>query len=135
MASTSLAGQTHHWRRELKDESDTVSDFEHCVRNEIQEFFTGDGDPKAIAKTIAAAFCRNPDYADPSQTDAPEQIDDSRQPWQAWSDFIWIILNTALFSDDAGLHRGLAQLVAEMMLQSDANNETGHDIVSINSTE
>lgn len=135
MAATSLVGQIDHWRRELKDEGDTVSDFEHCVMNQIQRFFTGGGDPKAIANTIAAAFCRNPGYADSSQTDAPEQIDDSRQPWQAWSDFIWIVLNTAFFSDDAGLHSGLAQLVVEMMLQPDATNETGHDIVSINSTE
>lgn len=135
MAATSLVGQIDRWRQELKDEGDTVSGFEHCVRNEIQKFFTGDGDPKAIANTIAAAFCRNPDYADPSQTDAPEKIDDSRQPWQAWSDCIWVILNTAFFSDDAGLHKGLAQLVIEMALQPDATNETGHDIVSINSTE
>ncbi|KAM0714284.1 hypothetical protein Q7P37_010071 [Cladosporium fusiforme] len=135
MATTSLAGRIDQWHRELKDEGETVSEFEHCVRNQVQKFFTGDGDPKAIANTIAASFCRNPDYADPSQTDAPEEIDDSRQPWQAWSDFIWIILNTALFSDDTGLHKSLAQLVVEMMLHPDATNETGHDIVSINSTE
>lgn len=37
MAATSLAGQIDHWRRELKDEGDTVSDFEHF--RDLPEFF------------------------------------------------------------------------------------------------
>lgn len=135
MSATALARPSEQWHRHFEaSQNGEPSKFQQCVADQVETLFAADGDPKAVARIVAAAFSRNPNYADPNQR-GDRKIDESETPAYGWADFTEVIFDAALYSDDAGLQARLAQLVVEMTLQPVPTNQTGHDIVSFDSSE